>query len=229
MRGQVKAYWYRGEGGLNFGDALNPLLFQRLAHVTLEWVPPGDADLFAIGSNIEMIPDGYRGWILGTGIAGSSTRRDLSGANVLCVRGNLTAACCNVGDVLLADLGLLASDLLDHRPEQDIEEGIIRHFADPRPTGRWYEIDVLGGPEHVIYEAARCKRITSSSLHGLVLADALGIPSRWSPHQSTMPVKYEDYLSSFKEILQPYGWRLADQGLVAAKQESLREILRAWR
>jgi hypothetical protein len=83
MRGQVKAYWYRGEGGLNFGDALNPLLFSRLAHITLEWVPPGNAELFAIGSNIEMIPDGYRGWIFGTGIAGASTRRDFSKAKVL--------------------------------------------------------------------------------------------------------------------------------------------------
>jgi hypothetical protein len=44
-----------------------------------------------------------------------------------------------------------------------------------------------------------------------------------------MPVKYEDYLSSFKEILQPYGWRMADPALVAAKQESLRAILRTWR
>jgi pyruvyltransferase len=228
MRGQVRAYWYRGEGGLNFGDALNPILFRRLAHITLEWAPPREAELFAIGSNIEMIPDGYAGTIFGTGIAAAHTRRDFSKAKVVAVRGNLTAACCNVDDLLLADLGLLASDLLDHKPEQEFDEGLIRHFADPRPFGRFHEIDVLSGPEHVVYEAARCKRITSSSLHGLVLADALGIPNRWSPHQSTRAVKYEDYLSSYKEILQPYGWRLADQEMVAAKQESLREILRTW-
>jgi pyruvyltransferase len=224
----MKAYWYRGEGGLNLGDALNPLLFRRLAGITLEWAPPREADLFAIGSNIEMIPDDFDGWIFGTGIAAAHTRRDLSAARTLVARGNLTAACCNFNPLLLADPGLLAPDLLDHWPEQDIEYGTIRHFADPRPV-HGFAIDVLGGPEHVIYQTARCKRITSSSLHGLVLADALGILSRWSPHCSTKSVKYEDYMSSYKEELRPFDWRIADQEQVAQKQEAMRDMLRSWR
>ena len=222
----IKGYWYRGEGGLNLGDALNPLLFRRLLGVTLEWAPPKEAEVFGIGSNIEMIPGGFTGVILGTGIASPHTRRNLSRAHVLAVRGNLTAAVCGLGRPLLADLGLLAADLLEDWPAQDIPHGYIRHFADHRPT-RGFAIDVIAGPEYVIRQAARCERITSSSLHGLILADSIGIPSRWAPHHSTRMVKFEDYASSFREILHPYVWRRAHPPIVTEKQEALREALRS--
>jgi pyruvyltransferase len=219
----VNAYWYIGEGGLNLGDALNPLLFRRLTGVALQWVPAAEAKLFGIGSNIELIHPNFTGTIFGTGIMRANTRCDLSRARVLAVRGNLTAACCGV-DALLADPGLLAPDLLDSRPEQDIAHGFIRHYADHRKvTG--HAIDILGGPEHVIAQAARCRRITSSSLHGLVLADALGIPNRWSPHRSVAAVKFSDYASAYGEAIKPHSWRLADQDMVREKQAALRSLL----
>ena len=222
----MNGYWYRGEGGLNFGDALTPLLFRRIAGITLQWAPPPTAGVFAIGSNIELIPPDFRGIILGAGIARSDTRRaDLGAATVLSVRGNLTRSCCGLGDVVLADPGLLAADLLDERPSPDIAHGYIRHFADRRRV-RSYSIDVLGGADHVVREAARCRRITSSSLHGMILADALGIPNRWSPHRSTHAVKFEDYGSSFGEVIKPYVWRLADPAEVAVKRASLLESFR---
>lgn len=222
----IRGYFYRGEGGLNFGDALNPLLFRRLIHRTLEWVPPADASLFAIGSNIELVPDGFRGTIFGTGIMRSNTRRDLSGANILAVRGNLTAACCGIGPVLLADPGLLAAHLIGDRPKPDIAHGFIRHFADRRRVAG-YPIDVLAGPEFVVREAARCRRITTSSLHGLVLADTLGIPSRWSPHRAVTTVKFEDYASAYDEDIRPYRERLPDASLVAAKRDALLGAMRS--
>lgn len=219
--GRLTGYWYRGEGGLNFGDALVPLLFRRLAGLTLEWAPPPDADVFAIGSNVELIPPGFRGVIFGTGIADPATyRRDLVGATILAVRGNLTRACIGAGDVLLADPGLLAGELLEERPEADIEHGFVRHFADHRPVAG-HQVDVLGGPDHVIAAVARCRRITTSSLHGLILADALGIPSRWSPHRSTQATKFEDYASSFGEQIRPHVWRQADPAAVADKVHAL--------
>lgn len=223
----IRAYWYRGEGGLNLGDALNPILFRRLAGRTLEWAPPPEADLFGIGSNMEMIPLAFRGTILGTGISRPDTRRDFSKANVLAVRGNLTAACCHVDPPLLADPGLLGIDLLDCWPEKDINHAFVPHFADFRHV-RGYRIDILGGPEHVIREIARCRQITSSSLHGLVIADTLGIPSRWNPYRSTIAVKFEDYVSAYGEILKPYVWRLADQNLVSQKIIALRRLVKGF-
>jgi pyruvyltransferase len=220
----LPGYWYFGEGGLNYGDALNPLLVRRLTGVILQWTAPPQARLFAIGSNIELIPEGYTGTIFGTGIMRADTRRDLSGARVLAVRGNLTAAVCNLDGAFLADPALLAPLLLADRPEPDIDHGFIRHYGDHRKV-QGYAIDVLGGPEHVTREVARCRRITSSSLHGLVLADALGIKNRWSPHRATPQVKFSDYASAYGEAIKPYVWRLADQEQVAQKQAALRELL----
>lgn len=221
MRYGPKTYWYLGEAGLNFGDALNPILFQRLAGVTLRWEPSSSADLFAIGSNLHLVPTSFRGTIFGAGTPGPTERYNLSKAKVLALRGWMSAERCRVRPRLLADPGLLATDLLEKRPVVDLEHGIIRHFSDGRKF-KGYDIDVLGGVDFVIREAARCERISSSSLHGLILADALGIPNRWIPLR-TSAHKFYDYASAFGERIKPMTWRLADQMQVADKQEALRK------
>lgn len=66
--------------------------------------------------------------------------------------------------------------------------GIIAHYVDANHP--WISavrlghpevrvIDVLGGVTNVIQEVTECQIIASSSLHGLILADAYGIPSVW--------------------------------------------------
>src|SRR5690606_19566740 len=40
-------------------------------------------------------------------------------------------------------------------------------------------INPISGYERVINEIAQCDAISSSSLHGLILADALGVPNLW--------------------------------------------------
>lgn len=219
----MKTYWYIGEHGRNFGDVLSPVLLAK-AGITPEWVPANEARLFAIGSNLEVIPRGFDGIVLGTGMLRAGTRRDLRRADVLAMRGHLSAAAAGVAPRVLADLGLLASDLLDDRPEQDIDHGVIRHFGDKRRL-RGHRIDVLAGVMHVIREAARCRRISASSLHGIVLADALGIPNRWLPHPAATPLKFVDYASAFGEDIVPGTWRLADQSAIATKQAALRDLL----
>ena len=43
----------------------------------------------------------------------------------------------------------------------------------------------------------RCKVLVSSSLHGIILADAFGIPVAWKRSFHLHPYKYEDYFWSF--------------------------------
>lgn len=219
----MKAYWYVGEGGLNYGDALVPVIFERLAGVALEWAPASEAELFAIGSNLHLVPPGFAGTVFGLG-AMVATRSDLTSARVLALRGELTAALAGVRPPVLADPGLLAADLLPERPAQDIEHGLLRHFGDRRRMAG-HRVDVLGGVDHVIAEVARCQRLSSSSLHGLVLADALGIPNRWVPHPPAQPIKFVDYGSSYGEVIRPWAWRLADQAQVVAKRRALLGLL----
>ncbi|HEY8953660.1 MAG TPA: polysaccharide pyruvyl transferase family protein, partial [Candidatus Dormibacteraeota bacterium] len=195
----MKAYWAIAEsagGRGNFGDVLTPLLFERLCGIRLKWVEREEAELIAIGSLADTIPRGYAGIVLGTGCM-FDVPIELDAAKVLALRGVLTARLAGLHPPLLADLGLLASDLAPV-VDRDVPIGTVRHAGDPRPP-IGLALDPLGDPEEMIADAARCQRIVSSSLHGLILADALGIPNMWDPHPWVRGhgFKFRDYASAF--------------------------------
>lgn len=218
----MKAFW--AQAGNNFGDILTPLLFERLAGVRLEWADGDEADLFAIGSIVELIPRGYTGLVLGSG-CWFDEPVELDAARVLALRGVLTARHAGLRPPLLADLGLLAPDLLERQPtERDLPLGTVRAGGDPRPSAG-VALEPAGDPLLLIATAARCERIVSSSLHGLVLADALGIPNMWDPFVTAPGFKFRDYASAYGERIEPYQWRVADQVQVDAKQRALRDIM----
>lgn len=221
----MKAYWARRAGAGNFGDELNPLIFERVARIRLEWVEREEAELFAIGSIAELIPPGFTGLVIGTGCMFDDPI-DLGAAQVIALRGVRTARLAGVHAPLLADLGILAVDLVEGRPRRDAPVGTVRAGGDPRPPAG-VALDPLGDPLRMIATAARCERIVSSSLHGLVLADALGIPNMWDPWPTdeASGFKFRDYASAYGERIEPYQWRVANQVQVAAKQAALRAVL----
>lgn len=217
----MKAYWALSEQGDNFGDVLTPYLFERLRGVRLEWAEREDADLIAIGSLADSIPRGYSGVVLGTG-SFTDTAIELEFATVLALRGVLTARLAGLHPPLLADLGLLVADVAPRARRKGI--GTIRAAGDPRPP-IGLGIDPLGQPDEIIAAAAGCERIVSSSLHGLVLADALGIPNMWDPFPPEVTFKFRDYASAYGERIEPYRWRVADQYQVGLKQDALRRVM----
>jgi pyruvyltransferase len=66
-------------------------------------------------------------------------------------------------------------------------------------------ISPLWGWNRVVTEILRARLVLSSSLHGLVIADAFGIPARYVRLSSTeSPFKYEDYaLGVGRPLLEP--------------------------
>ena len=218
----MKAFW--AAAGHNFGDILTPLLFERLCGIELEWAPGDEAELFAIGSIVELIPRGYTGLVLGSG-CWYGEPVEIDGAEVLALRGVLTARLTGLHPPLLADLGLLAPDLLANPyPERDLPLGTVRAGGDPRPH-MGVALEPAGDALALIATAARCERIVTSSLHGLVLADALGIPSMWDPYATAPGFKFSDYASAYGERIEPYRWRVADQVQVAEKKRALRDVM----
>src|SRR5690606_7229760 len=87
------------------------------------------------------------------------------------------------------DPGILVSRFM-RRPRPRWRVGIIPHHmheADPlwerlvaSSRGDAYVIDVRRGPSAVMRDIAKCEVIVSTSLHGLITADAVGIPARWT-------------------------------------------------
>ena len=225
------AFWYRAQP--NFGDQLMPVLWQRLFGVTLRWRRPSLARLFGIGSIAARIPAGFTGWVWGTGKMRASQRLDLSAAKVLALRGPLTAEGSGAEDVLLADPGLLASLLLRHPARKGGARhatGVVPHYADDTLDVPGWHIDVQGGVDHVISEIASCGQVVTSSLHALIAADSMGIPSMWVPSPAVVGdgFKFHDYQASFDgRRMDPHVWRLADQRLVAAKREALLDSMQA--
>lgn len=126
-----------------------------------------------------------------------------------------------VYDVPLADAGLLSNLFVEGTPEKEYEVGIIPHFSqkeEPRFQNLKQSfpsaciIDIQQGPEVVINQIARCRYILSSSLHGLIFADGLGIPNLHILGKAPLVggnFKFEDYYSCYGLPHEP--WSL-DEG-----------------
>lgn len=191
----------------NFGDLLGPVVVNRLLHdKSLSASSTTRADknkLLAIGSVLHFARDNDVIW--GSGINGKVRRQDhrFSRLDVRAVRGPVTR------DFLLSlgiqappifgDPGLLVGhywsreELAGALPTRGVTvvpnfhdvssyQNVQHNLVDPR-TSLWSCIEQIAASEFVV----------GSSLHGIVIAESLGIPARLIlPTQESM-LKYEDY------------------------------------
>lgn len=103
------------------------------------------------------------------------------------VRGQLTAArLYEAAPEVLGDPGILAPLLLDQNPVIDASVALVPHFVDethvrsldvPR---HWKVIHTDRDVVATIHAIAASELVISSSLHGLITADAFGIPCIWA-------------------------------------------------
>lgn len=209
----ISAYWYRGH--VNFGDLLTPYL---LAYYGLRptYAQIEDADLVCVGSVLQVLPDDYAGLIAGAGLIREETRR-FPRAKVLAVRGELTRQLLGLdAGTLLGDPGLLSRNLLANTTAKRYAAGIIPHYVDKSDirVDQWSRrfgsevliIDVARQPKAVLADIASCGAVLSSSLHGLICADSLGVPNAWlslSEHVIGEGFKFRDYASSTGRTLHP--------------------------
>jgi pyruvyltransferase len=196
----------------NFGDQLSLLVCRSLADDPVE--PVGDptaSNLVAIGSILEQLHDTtFDGAVWGTGmISDGFGKIRIPNARFAAVRGRFTRDLVGAPKATpLGDPGLLVDRIAPPcRPRHEV--GIVAHrvdrndpdvqaVADRSPA--IIVIDVTTGPETVLEQIASCRVIVSSALHGLVAADALGLPSAWirlSDRVIGDGFKFRDYYSAF--------------------------------
>ncbi len=227
----LKVFWYRcGRGHGNFGDVLTPLLLDYF-NVRCEWAPAEKADLAGIGSICEKIPADFRGVIWSSGNLRETHRNHFPAARVVALRGKLTherTTCAANADIVLGDGGLLCN-LLAPQVRKRYKLGIIPHYVDQdhevlqdlaKRSRDICLIDICDEPRVLIQNVAQCEFILSSSLHGLVLADSLGIPNRWLQAYGDVlgeGFKFRDYYSVY-EIDRP-------EPLVIRTTDSLETLL----
>jgi len=221
----IKLYWCRGKGEKdssqrNFGDYLSPQLVAHLADRPVRYAPIKKADLIAIGSIMGrlqkrrrlLFPSRIHVW--GTG-CGSGDIRYPGHHHYHAVRGRLSLANLNVANpetIAVGDPGLLADQLLEKRPSSKTHQiGFIPHYKnrqDPRLLERlennpqYRLISVYSSIEAILNQVSQCDFILSSSLHGLIIADSLGIPNQWLKLDVSVgsDFKFRDYYSLYSDI-----------------------------
>jgi pyruvyltransferase len=210
----IKTYWYSNEK--NFGDLLAPCLFQhfKFKPIHSEIIR---SDIVSVGSILGIVPSLYSGYIFGSGLIKDHSIK-LPFAKIIGVRGELTWERIGSPKInFLGDPGLLADKLILERKEKKFLIGIVPHYVDKHNEkilhiSQEFEkeikvIDVQNDPRLVINEIDECEYILSSSLHGLVVADSLGIPNGWlllSNNVVGKGFKFFDYWSVFNTKYEPF-------------------------
>jgi len=220
----LKLFYYDGTfNGVmcstNVGDELNvplaKMLSGREVKCTLAAKKSETVDV-AIGSLMTFykpLPNcTLRFW--GTGAFKHSERPITGRCQVYALRGKLSKKSMekrtgmNLSKIALGDPGLLAPALLDTLPKKQYKLGLIPHHANQLDLHNYCNVKdaVIIAPElsakKFVREAAKCEVILSEAMHGLIIADSLGIPNaRIMPMDKKSTVlgdfKFLDYYSVF--------------------------------
>ncbi|WP_051681546.1 polysaccharide pyruvyl transferase family protein [Cellulomonas sp. HZM] len=220
--GSVPLVWW--DNHVNFGDLLSPWLLRKMTGREVTLATKDEPAYVAVGSILGRAGDQSIVW--GTGSFGTEAgARVTPHARYTAVRGPLTRAkvlhakgrCPEVyGDpALLAPLYYLP----DIKPTYEV--GVIVRWSERS----WAEAEVgpgvrvidygSGDIERVIDEMLTCKRIVTSSLHGLIVSDAYGIPSAWLASGTPRggEFKFHDYFASVRKHRYPVRFDPAAQPL----------------
>lgn len=215
----------------NFGDILGPYIIEKLYNKKTTHTIAEESEAVIIGSILEHLPKQYKGIVAGIGAARKTTIKDLTKAKIIALRGELTLknnVKTNQKNIILADPGLLAPKIVNiENIKKEYKTGLILHYADRnnKPKKHQHIIDITSGIENIIVEAAKCEKIETSSLHGLILADSLKIERKWLLYDNVQGAGYKflDYSTSIKTNIEPNKWLKADEIIIEEKQQQLIE------
>tara|TARA_A100001391_G_scaffold48774_4_gene29039 strand:+ start:28572 stop:29390 length:819 start_codon:yes stop_codon:yes gene_type:complete len=199
----VHAFFWKPSHGLNFGDYLASVVVQRMlaAKEILLDEPANKARLFSVGSVLHFASTGDTIWGSGRNGKISSEQHSFVDLDVRAVRGPLTQKFLTDRGVsvpsVFGDPALLIPYLFPQRFKRQTQSGkigVVPNLHDRDLLDREDVIDPLWNWSRVIDAICECEFIVSSSLHGLIIADAFGIPCAHVRLSETEPdFKYIDY------------------------------------
>ena len=181
----------------NVGDTLSKPILEYFLNTNVELVHQDCCGKFVgVGSIIWAVRPGDTVW--GTGLI-TDTIPTLPTCKVLALRGKLTAKNLKCDCKVFGDPGLLLPLMYDPYIEKKHKIGIVEHYVDKglyKHEG--HRIDVTQPWKTFVDEINSCERIISSSLHGLVISEAYGIPVEWVVLSNRVVgggFKFRDYLT----------------------------------
>lgn len=213
----------------NFGDLLGPWIVARMRAVLgLGRAVSAEQRLLTVGSIINPYArEGDTVW--GSGIHGNRLplEKPIPALDIRAVRGPLTARILRESDnsvpEVFGDPGLLIPHLWT-----DTELGIHRrsggtvvvpnyHDLPFAPTG---SLNPRGNMLDCVRRIASANRVIASSLHGVIVAEAYGVPATLVASATEQLFKYEDYYRGTGRELPTVarGWR---EGFIASPTDPL--------
>lgn len=217
----IRLFWWTNR--INFGDVLSPVIVRYISGREVEWASLDDCTMISTGSIYGWLRQRAKRYrrdvhVWGSGIQSPhETVGRLDYLHHHLLRGPMTTLAAEDDSIPTGDPGLLgpeavgvtrASDakgigLIPHVSEWSHPDEIEAHKALPGVRLIDYRSDDCTG---IIEEMAACERIYSSSLHGLILADALGIANfRFvgGRYVNGWDFKFNDYALSVGRVFGP--------------------------
>lgn len=208
---KVRLFWAKNRGLSNFGDELNPYLVQKITDKKIKRITKIPRFSFTktnlvIGSVIQISNRNCKVW--GAGIIQKDA--NILGGQFYAVRGPITRnrilelgfKCPEVyGDPAL----LLPLYFKTENSFPKYEIGVIPHIIDYHlikdliDDAKVKVIDLTEPVEIILENIISCKKIISSSLHGIIVPQAYGIPSVWVKISDKLygdNIKFHDYFAS---------------------------------
>lgn len=209
----LPSFWW-ALGNTNFGDMLAPAVLARVSGARPVWVSKMyEGKELGLGTILGSLNGGDVVW--GAGLATETDVRAPEGSRILAVRGPLTRACIRgyVPEVY-GDPAILLPQFHDRPVSQRWDLGLVPHHIDVEGRARSSDprvrvIDVLRPWPEVVDTIRACEVIASSSLPGLIVAEAYGIPARWISATNIVggDFKFRDYyLGTQREPPAPGRW-----------------------
>jgi hypothetical protein len=178
----------------NVGDQMNLPLISRLFGVQAVLAGQDKEHVLAIGSLLQRANRHSKIW--GTGLLHHSLPvADIAPTSVRALRGKLSYTAMRdkgfaLGDIPLGDPGFLVAEVLREQHSNSPKTyrlGVAAHYVDRDQP--WLQqiladpvvadLSVHDEPDVFLRKLTACEAVASSSLHGLVFAEALAIPNVW--------------------------------------------------
>lgn len=219
---KIRLFWWneikmQGKSKENYGDLLGKYLVEKISQKKAVWSKPSDFSIqnifspiyVTIGSILTNVTSNCIVW--GSGIV--SKVYSIKKAKFLAVRGPQTRNLLltqgyDVPEVY-GDPALLLPKYYSPQIEQQYKVGIVPHYRDFNQIKDYYRnedsillIDLMtNNIEETTNAFLKCENIVSSSLHGVIVAHAYGIPAVWQKFSGDVfgdDIKYQDYFESVK-------------------------------
>lgn len=220
MNNPIYATWCLSN---NIGDALTPWLIEKITGQMPLYVPYGvEYPKFMVSGSILNHAVPYT-IVWGAGIADSNDiihTRNIWGKNIdiRATRGPYSARRARIQAGIpvdhVGDPAWLMPKFYIPVSRSLYKVGIIPHYVHHVEAAQWIGertdiklINVFDTPENFVDDLLSCDVVYSSSLHGLIIADAYGIPSQWMDGTAKLGgdgIKFHDHLV-IKEFLIKFG------------------------